>query len=49
MSVFKKIVEKYLGYNNSILFCDSFEEKMEELKREYTEKLNEIKSIMKDE
>ena len=45
----RKIVEKYLGYNNSILFCDSFEEKMEELKREYTEKLNEIKSIMKDE
>ena len=44
----KRIVEKYLGYENSILFRDDYEEKMEMFKKEYTEKLNEIKKIMEE-
>lgn len=42
-SKLKKIVENYLGYNNSILFSEDYEEKLEQFKKEYTEKLFEIR------
>ena len=44
-----KIVEKYLGYDNSILFRDGYEEKLQEFKKEYTDKFNEIMELMENE
>ena len=44
-SELKKIVEKYLGYENNILFSERYAEKLELFKIEYTEKLDEIKMI----
>lgn len=44
----KLIVEKYLGYDNSILFRDDYEEKLQEFKKEYTEKFNEIMELMEN-
>ena len=45
-SELKKIVENYLGYNNSILFSEDYEEKLEVFKKEYNEKLSEIRMTL---
>jgi len=43
------LLPRYLGYDNSILFRDGYEEKLQDFKKEYTDKFNEIMELMENE
>ena len=41
-----RIVDRYLGIKDSIIEHDDFEKELEQFKKEYTDKLTEIKNKM---
>ena len=44
---FRKVINKYMHYTDSLMFSENFEEQLKELKKEYTEVYNKVKKLMK--